>query len=279
MVLSVLATVSVAVVAIVALVLLNRQRRVFVKRHHPRVRLAEGRWRLGIRRRYVRVRTVASKMWAAARTAPFHEGPVAAGSRPEVVGAAVELAAARPSKTDNGPLSENRGRTLGRHAAHNVLHWISVAERAEVPSPRSHNPAATAGQSVALPPADPAATAAVAGAAKGPGPAPAVAPAPVGEGIVYVDATGRVTFANAAARALFDWTGDGRALSEVLAGGTEESEALLEAVARHELVQREITLRGGSQPRRLEISALALRDGDGNWWGAALFVRGGPPPG
>ncbi len=278
--LSVLGTVSAAVVAIAALVLLNRQRRVFVQQHHARAPRVERNWCTRVRQRYVRVRRVASEVWAAARTAPFEERPMTTGAGREVAGTTADPAAQPASGPENTPLPASGGRKLRRHAARNVLHWISAAEGAEFPSPHSVSAAAALMDRVPLGPPNPVATAAVAGAATGPGqsPAPAVAPTPVGEGIVYVDAAGRVTFANAAACALFDWTGDGRALSDVLTGGAEESAALLQAVARHDLIQREITLRGGLQPRRLEISALALRDGDGNWRGAALFVRGVPPP-
>jgi len=62
-------------------------------------------------------------------------------------------------------------------------------------------------------------------------------------------------------------------LGDILAGGPSEAAALLEAVARQELVERAITLQAGTRRTELDVSALALRDRDGNLWGAALFLR------
>ena len=62
-------------------------------------------------------------------------------------------------------------------------------------------------------------------------------------------------------------------LSDVLAGGSEESIALLEAGARQEVIEQPVTLLAGAARARMDVSALALRDRDGNLWGAALFIR------
>jgi PAS domain-containing protein len=96
---------------------------------------------------------------------------------------------------------------------------------------------------------------------------------PAEEAVVYVDSVGRLTFANPAARALLHWSGGELALSDVLAGGSEDSAALLNAVARQELIGQAVTLVTGPSPERLEISGLPFRDRDGNIWGAALFFR------
>jgi hypothetical protein len=105
------------------------------------------------------------------------------------------------------------------------------------------------------------------------GPAPS---ATTREAIVYVDARGRLTFANRVARELLHWNTGGMALSDLLAGGLEESAALLESVARQELVRVPMTLLAGGAPLQAEINALALRDRNGSLWGAALFIRRAP---
>lgn len=95
---------------------------------------------------------------------------------------------------------------------------------------------------------------------------------------MYVDAAGRFTFANQTARELLQWTSGERALSDVLAGGSGEATTLLEAVARQELIQQRTIWRSGSASVPLDVSALALRDRDGNLWGAALFIRRADEP-
>lgn len=102
--------------------------------------------------------------------------------------------------------------------------------------------------------------------------------------VVYVDVDGRCTFANPAARQLLHWTTEQPALRDVLAGGREESDALLAVLARQGLIEQHPSMLAGPAPAPLEISAIALRDRDDNLWGAALFIRpaaGGaavPPP-
>ena len=93
------------------------------------------------------------------------------------------------------------------------------------------------------------------------------------EGIVHVDVTGRFTFATQTARDLLCWQTGDLGLGDVLTGGAEQSAALLDSVARQEVVDAPVTLLAGGLPQRFEISALALRDRNGNMWGAALFIR------
>jgi PAS domain-containing protein len=163
----------------------------------------------------------------------------------------------------------------GRHAARSVLYWLSFEEPTQA--------AAAGTRTEALPQADDGVSGPPAVADDGEtrtGATNSHAP-PVEEAVVYVDAAGRVTFANPAARALLHWSGGALALSEVVAGGADESTALLSAVARQELVGQLVTLVTGPSPERLEISGLPFRDRDGNVWGAALFFRrapGGPAP-
>src|SRR5262249_7931553 len=93
------------------------------------------------------------------------------------------------------------------------------------------------------------------------------------EAIVYVDAAGHLTFANRVARELLHWDAGRMALGDLLAGGHDESSTLLEAVANQELVRLPMTLLAGAVLVPAEINALALRDRNGNLWGAALFIR------
>jgi len=93
------------------------------------------------------------------------------------------------------------------------------------------------------------------------------------EGIMYVDAEGRCTFANQPARDLLHWSSGDLTLGDVLAGGKLESAALLRSLARQGLVEQHLTALAGPLRAPLEISAVALRDRDDNLWGAALFIR------
>jgi PAS domain-containing protein len=279
MVLSVLAVVG-AVVAAAELVLLHQQRRSFLGPDRPRRRFFKRRQFPAARQLYLRWRRNLSALWVTARTAPFPAEAVSGVGAGQVAGAPAGARAGQPAPVSTAANSPppNGGRTLKRHAARNVLHWISIADDAELQSYRSFVEAAEAVRAGALSPAQPLVAPARTDTAWG-ADAPSTAtvpPTPAGEGIVYVDGSGHVTFANAAARNLLHWHSGDRALSDVLAGGTQESDALLEAVARHELIEREVTLLSGTSPTRLEISALALRDRDGSLWGAALFIRRSP---
>ena len=93
------------------------------------------------------------------------------------------------------------------------------------------------------------------------------------EAIVYVDAAGRLTFANRVARELLHWETGELALSDLLAGGGAESATLLASVAQQELVRLPTTLLAAGTLVDAEVSALALRDRNGALWGAALFIR------
>jgi len=93
------------------------------------------------------------------------------------------------------------------------------------------------------------------------------------EGVAYVDAEGRCAFANQTARDLLHWRKGELTLSEALTGGTEESAAVLAALAQHGTLPPRTTALAGSPPMPVEISAVALRDRDDNFWGAAIFIR------
>jgi hypothetical protein len=100
-------------------------------------------------------------------------------------------------------------------------------------------------------------------------------------GIVYVDLAGRLTFATQFARDLLAWQSGELALGDVLEGGRGECAALLDLVARQEVADQPLRLLVGGRRQVFEISALALRDRNGNMWGAALFLRrprGGSAP-
>lgn len=174
------------------------------------------------------------------------------------------------SAPELGISAAQASRKLKCHAARSVLYWMSFEEAAE--------PGAVAAGPRAEPSAVPASPASneprhqpVDGGGN--------AQAPVAEeGVAYVDATGRFTFANPAARALLRWTAGELALSDVLVGGSQESAALLYAVARQELIGRPVTLSGARSSEQLEMSGLPFRDRNGNLWGAALFIRRAATP-
>jgi hypothetical protein len=94
-----------------------------------------------------------------------------------------------------------------------------------------------------------------------------------GEGIVRVDAGGRLTFPDPVARDLLDWSNGERTLSEILAGGSQASAALLDAVTRREVVEQTMSVLAGASPMQLHVTALASRSHDGGPWGALLILR------
>jgi hypothetical protein len=96
------------------------------------------------------------------------------------------------------------------------------------------------------------------------------------EGVVYVSPNGGCTFASPAARALLHWSGSPLDLGDLLAGGHEESSALLASLARQGAVDQHATMVNGPPPEAVNVRAVALRDRDDNFWGAAFFVRRPP---
>ncbi len=96
------------------------------------------------------------------------------------------------------------------------------------------------------------------------------------EGVVYVEAGGRCTFANEVARTLLHWSGGDLALGDVLGGGGPESTELLRRLAEQGVVEHYATTLAGPLPLALEVSGVAFRDRDDNLWGAALFIRRQP---
>lgn len=93
------------------------------------------------------------------------------------------------------------------------------------------------------------------------------------EGVVYVDPQGRCTFADQRARQLLGWRCGALALADVLSGGGRESAAFLALLAEQGQIQHYPVALSGEAAARVEFSAVALRDRDDNFWGAALFVR------
>jgi hypothetical protein len=96
---------------------------------------------------------------------------------------------------------------------------------------------------------------------------------PAQQGIVYVDAAGHCTLADRGAREILHWNSGERMLSDVFAGGSQESAALLSELARQGSFDRHPTALAGAAPAPLEVSGVALRDRDDNLWGAALFIH------
>ena len=91
--------------------------------------------------------------------------------------------------------------------------------------------------------------------------------------LLYVDSEGRCAAANEAARRLLHWREQQVRLSDVLSGIGEDIALLVDRVAREAVVERYPAVLRGPLAIPAEISAIALRDRDGNFWGAALFVR------
>jgi PAS domain-containing protein len=102
---------------------------------------------------------------------------------------------------------------------------------------------------------------------------PVSLPADTNEAMVYIDATGRCTFPNEAARDLFHWKSGELVLSDILAGGREEFHELLDILKREGVVAQHVTALADPSGTPLEISGLALRDQNGNAWRAALFIH------
>jgi len=96
---------------------------------------------------------------------------------------------------------------------------------------------------------------------------------PAEQGIMYIDAAGHCTLADRGAREILHWNSGERTLSEVFAGGTQESAALLSELARQGSLDRHPTALADSTGAPVEVSGVALRDRDDNLWGAALVIH------
>jgi hypothetical protein len=126
------------------------------------------------------------------------------------------------------------------------------------PTPRHHDP----GTPLAASPA-------VAAAASPPVPERAV---------LYVDATGRCTLADDAARALLQWNSGELSLADVVAGGVPEAADLLATLARDGTIETHATRLRTPHDLPVDLTAVAVRDRDDNLWGAAFFIRGTHTP-
>jgi len=98
-------------------------------------------------------------------------------------------------------------------------------------------------------------------------------PAPPEVALLYVDSEGRCAAANEAARRLLHGHGEEGRLSDVLSGSGEDIALLLDRIMREAMVQGYPAVLGGASAIPVEISAIALRDRDSNFWGAAVSVR------
>jgi hypothetical protein len=96
---------------------------------------------------------------------------------------------------------------------------------------------------------------------------------PAEQGIMYIDAAGHCTLADRGAREILHWSSGERTLSEVFAGGSQESAALLSELAQQGSLERHPTALADSTGAPIEISGVALRDRDDNLWGAALVIH------
>lgn len=97
--------------------------------------------------------------------------------------------------------------------------------------------------------------------------------APAGEGMVRVDAGGQLQSADVIARRLLHWNGGTLGLSDVLAGGKREATALLESVARREVIEQTVIVLTGGSRQRVHITAFASRNRDGSLVGALLILH------
>ena len=94
-------------------------------------------------------------------------------------------------------------------------------------------------------------------------------------GVLYIDSEGSCTLADGGARDLLHLGPGAIILRDLLPGGAEESAELLLALARQGVVERHATAILGAPA--LDIRAIALRDRDDNFWGAALFLQRAMP--
>jgi hypothetical protein len=90
--------------------------------------------------------------------------------------------------------------------------------------------------------------------------------------LLYVDSEGRCTAANEAARRLLHGPAEECRLTDVFSGSGEDLASLLDRVMRQAVVQRYPAVLAGPSAIPVEISAIALRDRDSNFWGAALLI-------
>ena len=92
--------------------------------------------------------------------------------------------------------------------------------------------------------------------------------------VLYVDATGRCTLADDAARALLQWTSGELSLADVVAGGVPEAAHLLATLARDGAIDVHATRLRTPHDLPADLTAVAIRDRDDNLWGAAFFIHG-----
>ena len=96
--------------------------------------------------------------------------------------------------------------------------------------------------------------------------------------VLYVDAAGRCTLADDAARALLRWTGGELSLADVVGGGIPEAAELLALLARNGAIESRPTRLRIPPDLPVDLSAVAVRDRDDNLWGAAFFISGSRTP-
>jgi hypothetical protein len=96
--------------------------------------------------------------------------------------------------------------------------------------------------------------------------------------VLYVDAAGRCTLADDAARALLRWNGGELSLADVVGGGVPEAAELLATLARNGAIEARPTRLRIPPDLPVDLSAVAVRDRDDNLWGAAFFISGPRTP-
>jgi hypothetical protein len=84
---------------------------------------------------------------------------------------------------------------------------------------------------------------------------------------------GQCTAANLAGRQLLPRPDGGITLSDLLPGGAAAAASLLARLAAEGLIEGAAAIVPEPTSGRVHMKALALRDRDNNFWGAALFIR------
>jgi PAS domain-containing protein len=237
-----------ALAATIALTVLDRQRRGFFADH--RSAHAPRRLRYALSR--VRDRLGSS---TAARRASGGDG--AAAPAP---GTLMRSPGTVPRRGRNSPA---RRRPRKEHAARIVLRAMREAGPSPMPLYKLRSkPAPTAAPS----------TDSVAAPQPGIG-AGVSAASSAAAGILRVERSGQVKFADSIARDLLHWSAGELTLGDILIGGTPEAVTLMEAVARQEVVEQTVAVRSGTASEQLHATAFASRGSDGSLWGALLILR------
>ena len=93
------------------------------------------------------------------------------------------------------------------------------------------------------------------------------------DAVLCFDPSGRCTAANAAGRRLLPRPDGENSLTQLLSGGEPAAARLLATLATEGVLERNELIVSEAASSHMHLRALALRDRDSNFWGAALFLR------